>query len=175
MFGLTHNRGRTLVAAAIAVGIAAIGVGSVAVSASDAKAAAKTRLIYMSAVEWKGSSNVSKEPYPTAPLPSGGGYESFAPGSPEVAGQPAGTWAVETYRFDTAVVAACQGERVVLKIFGVNGKEHVTTVPDFGKNFTIRRGQMSTVVFRVPKTGIFPIICVTHRPSHVADLVVLPC
>ena len=100
-----------------------------------------------------------------------------APFGPRIqaAGQPAGTWAVETYRFDTAVVAACQGERVVLKIFGVNGKEHVTTVPDFGKNFTIRRGQMSTVVFRVPKTGIFPIICVTHRPSHTADLVVLPC
>lgn len=174
MSGLTHNRRRMLIAGAIAIGIAAIGVGSIAVSASDAKAAVKTRLIYMSAVEWKGSASVSKEPYPTAPLPKGGGYESFPPGSPEVGGDP-GKWAVETYRFDTAVVAACQGERVVLKIFGVNAKEHQTMIPDFGKSFTIRRGQMSTVVFRVPKTGIFPIICMTHRPSHTADLVVLPC
>ena len=168
MSGLTHHRGRALIVAAIAVGITAIGVASVAPSASDAKAAVKTRMIYKSAVEWKGSVEVAKEPFPTVPLPAGGGYERFAPDA-------TGKWSVETYRFDTAVVAACQGERVVLTIFGVNGKEHVTTVPDFGKNFTIRRGQMSTVVFRVPKTGIVPIICVTHRPSHTADLVVLPC
>lgn len=174
MSGLRHHRGRTLIAAAIAVGIAAIGVGAVAVSAGDAKAAVKTRLIYMSAVEWKGSASVSKEPYPTAPLPKGGGYESFPPGSPEVAGDP-GKWAVETYRFDTAVVAACQGERVVLKIFGVNAKSHQIVIPAFNKNFTVYRGQMATSVFKVNKTGIFAITCITHMPSHTADLVVLPC
>ena len=160
--------------AAVAVGITAIGVASFAVATSDAKASVKTRMIYMSAVEWKGSSNISKEPYPTAKLPAGGGYESFAPGSPEVASKP-GDWAVETYRFDTAVVAACKGERVVLKIFGVNAKLHQITIPDFNKNFTVYRGQLATSVFKVPETGIFPIICVTHMPAHRADLVVLPC
>ncbi len=160
--------------AAIAVGITAIGIASVAVTDSDAKATAKTRMIYMSAVEWKGSSNVSKEAYPTAPLPAGGGYESFPPGHPEVASE-AGKWAVETYRFDTAVVAACKGERVVLKIFGVNAKSHEIVIPDFDKNFTVYRGQLATSVFKANKVGIFPIICITHKPSHTADLVVLPC
>ncbi len=161
--------------AAAAVGITAIGVASFAVATSDAKASVKTRMIYMSAVEWKGSTNVSKEPYPTAPLPSGGGYERFEPGNAELAGQPAGTWALETYRFDTAVVAACKGERVVLKIFGVNAKSHQIVIPDFDKSFTVYRGQLATSVFKVNKTGIFPITCITHRPSHTADLVVLPC
>lgn len=160
--------------AAVAVGITAIGVASFAVATSDAKASVKTRMIYMSAVEWKGSSNISKEPYPTAKLPAGGGYESFAPGSPEVASKP-GDWAVETYRFDTAVVAACKGERVVLKIFGVNAKSHEIVIPDFDKSFTVYRGQLATAVFKANKTGIFPITCITHRPSHTADLVVLPC
>ena len=160
--------------AAVAVGITAIGVASFAVATSDAKASVKTRMIYMSAVEWKGSTNISKEPYPTAKLPSGGGYESFAPGSPEVASKP-GDWAVETYRFDTAVVAACKGERVVLKIFGVNAKSHEIVIPDFDKSFTVYRGQLATAVFKANKTGIFPITCITHRPSHTADLVVLPC
>ena len=160
--------------AAIAVGITAIGIASVAVTDSDAKATAKTRMIYMSAVEWKGSSNVSKEAYPTAPLPAGGGYESFPPGHPEVASE-AGKWAVETYRFDTGVVAACKGERVVLKIFGVNAKSHEIVIPDFDKNFTVYRGQLATSVFKANKVGIFPIICITHKPSHTADLVVLPC
>ena len=162
------------VLAAIAVGIVAVGAASVAVSDSDAKAAVKTRMIYMSAVEWKGSTNVSKEAYPTAPLPSGGGYESFPPGHPEVASE-AGKWAVETYRFDTGVVAACKGERVVLKIFGVNAKSHEITIPDFDKNFTVYRGQLATSVFKVNKVGIFPIICITHQPAHRAELVVLPC
>lgn len=163
-----------LVLAATAAAIAAIGATSIAISTSDEKAAAKTRTIYMSAVEYKGSSNVSKEPYPTAPLPQGGGYESFPPGHPEVADE-AGKWAVETYRFDTGVVAACKGERVVLKIFGVNSKEHHITIPDFNKDFTVFRGQLATSSFKVSKTGIFPIICITHKPAHRADLVVLPC
>jgi len=154
--------------AAIVVGITAIGVASVAVSASDAKAAVKTRLIYMSAVEWKGSAEAAKEPFPTAPLPAGGGYERFAPDA-------TGKWSVETYRFDAAVVAACKGERVVLKIFGVNAKSHEITIPDFNKSFTVYRGQLATSVFKANETGIFPIICITHRPSHTADLIVLPC
>ncbi len=161
--------------ATIVAGITAITMASVAFSANSAKAGKNDRLIYMSAVEWKGSSNISKEPYPTSPLPKGGGYESFPPGHAELAGQPSGTWAVETYRFDTGVVVACKGERVVLKIFGVNAKSHQITIPDFDKNFTVYRGQLATSVFNVPKTGIFPIICVTHMPAHRADLVVLPC
>ena len=161
--------------ATIAAGITMLTVVSVALSANGAKAQKKDRMIYMSAVEWKGSSNVSKEAYPTAALPKGGGYESYAPGHAELAGQPAGTWAVETYRFDTGTVVACKGERVVLKIFGVNAKEHHITIPDFNKDFTVFRGQLSTAVFNVPEVGIFPIICITHQPAHRAELVVLPC
>lgn len=160
--------------AAIVAGITMLTMVSVAVSANGSKALKKDRLIYMSAVEWKGSSNVSKEAYPTAALPKGGGYESFPPGHPEVASEP-GKWAVETYRFDTGVVVACKGERVVLKIFGVNAKEHHITIPDFDQDFTVFRGQLATSVFKVPKVGIFPIICITHQPAHRAELVVLPC
>lgn len=166
---------KLLVLAAVAVGITAIGVASVAVSTSDAKASVKTRMIYMSAVEWKGSSNVSKEAFPTAPLPKGGGYERFEPGNAELAGQPAGTWAVETYRFDTGVVTACTGERVVLKIFGVNAKEHHISIPDFNQDFTVYRGQLATSVFKVSKKGIYSIICITHQPAHRAELLVVDC
>lgn len=167
-------RRRLIIAIAFAAAVAASGLALAVVSAGDAKAKAKTRTIYMSAVERKGSASVSKEPYPTQVLPSGGGYERFAPGSEEVDGD-SGKWAVETYRFDTGVVAACKGERVVLKIFGVNAKEHQITIPDFNRNFTVRRGMLTTTSFVANSTGIFPIICITHQPSHRADLVVLPC
>ena len=142
----------------------------------EAKAAVKVRQIYMTAVEWKGSASVAKRPYPAAPLPRGGGYESCAPGSEECDLKGDTTkWAVETYRFDTALVAACVGERVTLNIFGVNAAEHHINVPDFGKSFVVKRGMLSRVTFKVKKPGLYPIICITHQPSHRADLLVSSC
>ena len=142
----------------IAVALAVVSTGQAAKNALPA------RDIYMSAAEWKGSSNISKEPYP-GPVPPGGGYESFAPGHEEVADEP-GKWATETYRFDTAVVMAYAGERVKLRIFGVNAKEHQIIISDFNKQFTVKRGVVSNVSFVVKKPGIYKIICLTHPPSH---------
>ena len=158
--------------------VAVVSVGAVLVSAggSEAKAAVKVRQIYMSAVEWKGSASVAKEAYPTTTLPGGGGYESCAPGSQECDLKGDTTkWAVETYRFDTALVGACVGEKVVLNIFGVNAAQHQINIPDFGKSFLVKRGMLSRVAFRVTKPGLYPIVCITHQPSHRADLLVSSC
>ena len=163
-----------LVAFAVAIGSA--GALFATSSGDEANAAVKVRQIYMSAVEWKGSASVAKEPYPTAPLPGGGGYESCAPGSQECDLKGDTTkWAVETYRFDTALVSACAGERVTLNIFGVNAAEHHINVPDFGKTFVVKRGMLARTTFKVTKPGLYPIICITHQPSHRADLLVSSC
>lgn len=168
------SRKAALLVAFAVVAAVSLGAALVPTAGSEANAAVKVRQIYMSAVEWKGSASVAKEPYPTASLPGGGGYEKFAPGSEEMKGDKT-TWAVETYRFDTAVVAACVGEKVVLNIFGVNAKEHQITIPDFGKSFLVKRGVLSRVAFKVKKPGLYPIICITHQPSHRADLMVSSC
>ncbi len=154
-----------LLAAALAVAFAST-FGTFA-SVGESAAKVKSRTIYLSAVEWKGGTNVSKEPFPTAPLLPGGGYELVPPDAK-------GDWSTETYRFDSAVVVAYVGERVTLKIFGVNAAYHDITMPNFNRNFRVSRGQLSTVRFVTKKAGIYPIICVTHMPSHRADLVVLP-
>lgn len=125
------------------------------------------RQIYLTAVEWKGSAEVAKEAYPTAALPEGGGYEKFAPDA-------AGKWSIETYRFDSAVVMAYEGERVTLNIFGVNAAYHDISIAAFNKTFRVNRGALAKTTFTVKKAGIYPIICLTHQPSHRADLVVLP-
>jgi plastocyanin len=166
------------VALLVAFGVGAVSIGGAfALSSGDeANAAPKVRQIYMSAVEWKGSASVAKEAYPTAPLPAGGGYESCAPGSQECDLKGDTTkWAVETYRFDTALVSACVGERVTLNIFGVNAAEHHINVPDFGKSFVVKRGMLARTTFKVRKPGLYPIICITHQPSHRADLLVSSC
>lgn len=159
--------------AALAVTAIAASVGFIQLTA-DTASGATVREIYLSAVEWKGSATVAKEPFPTQALPGGGGYEKFAPGHAELAGDTT-KWAVETYRFDTAVVAACAGERIALNIFGVNAALHKITIPDFGKKFDVKRGMLSRQVLTTKKAGIYPIICLTHQPSHRADLVVFPC
>jgi len=162
--------------AAFAVAAVSTGAALVVTAGGEAKGAVKVRQIYMSAVEWKGSASVAKEPYPTAPLPGGGGYESCPPGSQECDLKGDTTrWAVETYRFDTGLVAACVGERVVLNIFGVNAAQHQINIPAFGKNFLVKRGVLSRVAFNVKKPGLYPIICITHQPSHRADLLVSSC
>jgi heme/copper-type cytochrome/quinol oxidase subunit 2 len=159
---------------ALAVAVVPTGAALTVASGGEAKGAVKVRQIYMSAVEWKGSASVAKEAFPTAALPSGGGYEKFAPGTDEVEGDQT-KWAIETYRFDTGVVAACVGERVVLNIFGVNSAHHDINIPDFGKSFRVKRGMLSRSTFTVKKPGVYPIICITHMPSHRADLVVMAC
>ncbi|HUP31877.1 MAG TPA: hypothetical protein VM184_02500 [Gaiellaceae bacterium] len=136
-----------------------------------------TRDVFMTAVEWKGSASVAKEPYPgDRSLPCNGegcGYESFAPGSDELAGDQT-KWAVETYRFDTSTVVAYAGERLTLNIFGVNSKHHDIVIPAFKKQFRVNRGVLSKVTINVDKPGIYKILCITHPPAHQADLVVLP-
>lgn len=160
------------------VGVSAAFAGASAfafVGTSDATTAAKTRTLYVSAVEWKGSASVAKEPYP-GPVPAGGGYESCAPGSQEcdLKGDTA-KWAVETYRFDTAAVMAYAGERVVIKAFGVNSAQHPIVVPALKKSFLIRRGVVTTADLGVvKKPGIYNVYCTLHRPAHQMDLVVLP-
>jgi plastocyanin len=165
-----------LLAGLVLVSLSAALALALASSGEAAKQRPK-RDIFLSAVEWKGSAEVAKEPYPgDSSLPCNGGvcgYESFGPGHEEVDGDP-NKWAIETYRFDSAVVFAYAGERVTLNMFGVNSKEHDIVLPEFGKRVVVKRGVLAKLTFNVDKPGIYKIICLTHPPSHQADLVVLP-
>lgn len=156
----------------VLVAAAAAAVPLVVASTGGAGTAATTRTIYLSAVEWKGSASVAKEPYP-GPVPAGGGYESFPPGHEELDGDDT-KWAIETYRFDSALAAAYAGERVVLQIFGVNASKHDIVIPALKKSFTVKRGVISRVNLGViKKPGLYRIICVTHPPAHQMDLLIL--
>jgi hypothetical protein len=165
-----------LIVAAAGLGVAILGALLVGfVGTSEATPTATTRNLYVSAVEWKGSASVAKEPYP-GPVPPGGGYESCAPGSQECDLKGDTTkWAVETYRFDTAVLFAYAGERVVINAFGVNAAKHDIVSPKLKKSFTIKRGVVTVADLGViQKPGIYKLLCITHPPAHQADLVVMP-
>lgn len=126
-----------------------------------------TKTIYMMAIEPKGSTTVIKEPFPLQALPPGGGYALKPPDED-------GKWVVETYRWDPSIVVVNQGDEVTLEILGVNGAQHTSHIEGYDIDFTIRRGQLTTVTFVVDKAGTFRIVCDTHTPAMTAQLVVLP-
>ncbi|MCS4539110.1 MAG: hypothetical protein HYU03_00230 [Thaumarchaeota archaeon] len=125
------------------------------------------RVFYLAAVEPKGTTNVSKEPFPTQALPSGGGYALKEPDKD-------GNWVVETYIWEPSVLVAYQGDRITLHMLGVNGVSHPAQIEGYGVQFEVKRGQLTTVEFVAEKVGSFQITCSVHQPSMTATLLVLP-
>ena len=125
------------------------------------------RVIYMAAVEMKGGTQKEQEPYPEAPLPSGGGYSKTPPNS-------AGRWEVSAYQWSPGTIVVLQGETVILEIVGVNGDVHPATIPGIVDSFTVKRGEMTRVTLTATKPGVYPIICTKHQPNMRGTLVVLP-
>ncbi|MBI2126072.1 MAG: cupredoxin domain-containing protein [Thaumarchaeota archaeon] len=160
------NNNAILAVAAVAIVLAG---GALVLSLSPKPSVAATpttRTIYMAAVEPKGSATIDKEPFPTKTLPAGGGMALKAPDKD-------GKWEVEIYRWDPATIVVTKGDDVTLKILGINGKEHSTTIEGYGQQFTVKRGELTEVTFKADKAGVFKIKCQTHQPTMEADLVVL--
>ena len=133
--------------------------------AASAPAPAK-RTIYMTALEYKGSTEVAKEAFPTSKLPDGAGYVRKAPQG--------ATWETSTYGWEPGSITVYQGDEVELQIFGVNGASHPSKVEGYDKAFVVKRGERTTVTFTADKAGIFRILCGPHAPSMTGTLVVLP-
>ncbi len=138
-----------------------------ACGAQASSAVAVQRTIYMAAVEPKGTTAVSGEPFPSAALPEGGGYILKAPDKD-------GNWSIETYRFEPNQVIVNQGDVVTLEIVGINGKEHPFSIEKYGSSGVVKRGQVTRVTFTADKAGVFKISCGLHLPSMTAELIVLP-
>jgi plastocyanin len=153
---------RTLAAiATLAVSAALV----VAACGTTAAPAATKRTIYMSAVEYKGGTEVAKEPFPAAAVPGSGGYILKKPVD--------GRWETSTYRWEPGTIVVYQGDDVELQIWGVNGADHPGRIEGYDRSFNVKRGQLTTVSFTADKAGVFRILCDVHNPSMTGTLVVL--
>ena len=129
---------------------------------------AEKRFFTVLAVEPKGGTTVDKEPFPTGPLPPGGGY---------VIAQPdvkTSRWEVSAYVWQPSQIIVNEGDEVTLEFVGINGAAHPTTIAAFGQTFMVKRGEVHRITFTANKVGIFGIICSTHKPSMSGELVVMP-
>jgi plastocyanin len=129
---------------------------------------AEKRSFTVLAVEPKGGASVEKEPFPSGPLPTGGGYVI---GKPDEKTQ---RWEVSAYVWLPSQIIVNQGDEVTLEFVGINGAAHPTSIAAFGQTFTVQRGQAHRVTFTADKVGIFGIDCSTHRPSMSGELIVMP-
>lgn len=104
-------------------------------------------------------------------LSSGYGYK--APG--EFNAENPNEWQVATYMFAPGSMSVVKGDRVTLRIFGVNGNEHTMHVqaPDGStsvESFVVTRGREVTVSFTADQTGHYKFICANHAPTMTADI-----
>ena len=131
-------------------------------------ASAEKRFFTVLAVEPKGGTTVEKESFPSGQLPSGGGYVLSQPD------EKTRRWEVSAYVWQPTQIIVNQGDEVTLEFVGINGAIHPTTIAAFGQTFTLKRGEAHRVTFVADKVGSFGVVCSTHRPSMVGEVVVLP-
>ena len=81
---------------------------------------------------------------------------------------------VSTYRWEPSQIVVNPGDEVTLEILGVNGAEHPSTLDGYDINFTVERGELTTVTFTADKAGVFQFRCGIHQPSMTGELIVLP-
>jgi plastocyanin len=137
-------------------------------AAWTSSASAEKRFFTILAVEPKGGTTVDKEPFPTGPLPPGGGYVIAQPD------EKTRRWEVSAYIWQPSQIIVNEGDEVTLEFVGINGAAHPTTIAAFGQTFTVKRGQAHRATFTADKVGIFGIICSTHKPSMSGELIVMP-
>jgi hypothetical protein len=131
------------------------------------QAHAGKRHIVVTAVEPKGGVTVDKEPFPTTPLPEGGGYVLKKPDDN-------GRWEVAVYVFEPRQIFVDEGDEVTLEFVGINGASHPTTIEAYGQTFEIKRGHVNKVTFTADKPGRHSIVCSAHQPTMVSELIVEP-
>ncbi|MDR7486218.1 MAG: hypothetical protein QN149_13390 [Armatimonadota bacterium] len=161
---------RTRLVAILALALLAVVWGLVRPHAGAGQATPAKRTIYMAAVEPKGGTSVSSEPYPSGSpaLTAGPGYVLRPPDA-------SGRWEVSVYQWQPGFVLAQEGDDVTLEIIGINGAEHPSFIEGINlPAFTVRRGQITTVNFRAGRAGFYRIVCSAHLPTMVGYLVVLP-
>lgn len=128
-----------------ALGVVGLLLGAFAFATALGRAPSPTsvdRTVIMAAVEYKGTFGANES-------------------------QPAGT-VVKAYRWDPSYLVVNRGDRVALKIFGVNGAEHPTTIDGYDLSFSVKRGEWTTVTFTASKAGTFEMVC--HVPEHTATM-----
>lgn len=89
--------------------------------------------------------------------------------------EPQKRWEVSAYAFAPSTIAVNQGDKVTLRIFGINGDLHRLYVEGYAQNVVeLNRGRSVDISFSADKEGLFQIVCSNHEPAMRGWLLVVP-
>ena len=138
----------------------------------------KSHAIYMTAVEFKGSTTTDKVTAPPIdPAKISHGYAYKAPGQADPSDPQ--RWEVASYQFSPAFVTVQQGDSIMLSVFIANGDHHEVRLTDPDGEAIIAkttwdRGREYTAFFETRKLGKYRLDCGAHAPSMTATILVMP-
>ncbi|MET3697554.1 hypothetical protein SAMN05877753_106152 [Bacillus oleivorans] len=70
---------------------------------------------------------------------------------------------MEAYRWDPGTIFIEKGEKVNLKLYGINGMEHPFYIEGTDIKGTVRKGEETVVPVQFDKEGVYKLICTTHQ------------
>lgn len=73
---------------------------------------------------------------------------------------------IEAYRWDPGTIFVEKGEKVRLKILGVNGKEHPFIIEGTDIKGIVKKGEETVVPLEFDKEGTYRLICLTHPSAE---------
>ncbi len=73
---------------------------------------------------------------------------------------------IEAYRWDPGTIFVEKGEKVSLKILGVNGKEHPFIIEGTEIKGVVKKGEETVVPLQFDKEGTYRLICLTHPSAE---------
>ncbi len=147
-------------------------------TAADVGAQPRGHSIYMTAVEFRGSTSVDKLAPPSIdPSKLSQGYTYKAPGQADSLAPR--RWEVGSFQFSPSFVTAYLDDSIMLSVFIADGDHHDVQLTDPDGRVVIAkatwdRGREYTKFFQVDKVGDYHLECGIHRPSMTATIMVLP-
>ncbi len=162
----------------LVVGVVVLAALSAASRETVTAEGARSHAIYMSAVEFKGSTTTDKVPAPPVdPGKMSRGYAYRGPGQADLSAPH--RWEVASYQFSPAFVTVQQGDSIMLSVFVANGDRHDVELTDpdgesIITNTTWLRGREYTAFFQARKLGTYHLECSIHAPSMTAEILVVP-
>lgn len=69
---------------------------------------------------------------------------------------------IEAYRWDPGTIYVGKDEKVLLRIHGVNGREHPFIIEGTDIQGTVKKGEETTVELQIKEEGIYRLVCLTH-------------
>ncbi|MBI4320576.1 MAG: hypothetical protein HY675_18960 [Chloroflexi bacterium] len=136
------------------------------------------RLVYMNAMEVKGSTTTDGLAAPDKnPEEMSKGFAYQKPGDFDKSNPKA--WQVSSYMFEPSAVTVFQGDRVKISMFVINGNKHRDRVEDPDGKVIIpeqerNRGRQYELSFMADKPGVYRLVCEEHKPTMTALVTVVP-